>query len=127
MGRQPRETTPGVQTLNLNHTWATAPGNMDDPAYRAERQRFLRSLMDPSNPLQLFLDNEEGDIPTLIPHREPDLSDEDEDDDDVRRRRGIHRNYHTHMDGSLTLFIHLKPTHQFRSSDVQRIRQACSS
>lgn len=67
-------------------------GDLDDPEYVAERRRFLRSLMDPTNPLRLFLGDEESDMPTLIPLREPhfiypgdyeDDDDEYEDDDDA--------------------------------------------
>ncbi|TCD62882.1 hypothetical protein EIP91_006266 [Steccherinum ochraceum] len=59
-------------------------GNMDNPAYREERRRFLRSLMDPNNPLQLFLGDGEGDVPTLIPVRERrrGAGRDDDDDDD---------------------------------------------
>ncbi|KAH8091027.1 hypothetical protein BXZ70DRAFT_490642 [Cristinia sonorae] len=57
-------------------------GNLDDPSHVAERRRFLRSLLDPNNPLQLFMGDEESDFPTLIPQREPHwVMDEYEGDD----------------------------------------------
>lgn len=57
----------------------------NDPAFLAERRRFLRDLIGPHNPLQLFLGD--ADVPTLIPFRrrasrERTETHDDEDDDD---------------------------------------------
>lgn len=57
----------------------------NDPAFLAERRRFLRDLIGPHNPLQLFLGD--ADVPTLIPFRRRASGErtevhDDEDDED---------------------------------------------